>query len=780
MSMYPPGKWSEGEPNEGETFSRSPIVQEGLAQGTIVFDKSWPHPFSQTEASQPNTDTESMDIDKKSAKDRFFEACGAKAVISVLCTQESISEPNIRMPELYSADSHSSATTTGSSTVDNSEQTPEPPDVTYTATRPLSDRGAAKIRFFGSKEDELLTSRLFVQTVRYSIDSDVLETEKSSVPNSPTLVEEEEPKGEDDDDDDDSTSAKSRFLLSCKDEKDGEKKEEAEAEEEEEEEQEEQEEHADDEASSMATESNLARRSKRQPETNKVRGELKQLPSLTIRESDDEDEESSSSSDDDREMLHSISSRGSDRYRGFREASNEDIGFFDSDDSEDDDSEEDLETDCSSITSMGTDSLSGAGARTPSIGTPSPIEEKPPHVGMSTVTRPSIKYTNIWSATAGSPDLHSETAIVLDNGSEILKAGMAGSYLPSIVIPTVIGRQSETSGDLARAKTKRAFIGHEVMGSKHGAMSFDYPIEDGIVDNWNDLEAIWEHVMLQELALTTGEHPVLLSEIASAPREQREKCLEVMFEKLNVPALYVANQAALALYANADTSGLVLSSGSGITEVVPVLDGNTLKHAVTTLDIAGKEVTRQLGRLLQMERGYSFSSSSERETLRNMKESLAYVCSDYEAEMLKVKHTAAAEYRLPDGSPLSIGQTDLFRCTEPLFQPDIFGILHQSGMANLITESLQRCDSEFLSTREPSILLTGGNTKITGFVDRFQSELTRAKVDRVITAPEERIYSTWVGGSILASHSSFSERWISTDDYSEHGANIVNRRSSLF
>ena len=56
-----------------------------------------------------------------------------------------------------------------------------------------------------------------------------------------------------------------------------------------------------------------------------------------------------------------------------------------------------------------------------------------------------------------------------------------------------------------------------------------------------------------------------------------------MFEKLNAPALYVANQAALALYANADTSGLVLSSGSGITEVVPVLDGNTLKHAVTTV-----------------------------------------------------------------------------------------------------------------------------------------------------------------------------------------------------
>lgn len=91
-----------------------------------------------------------------------------------------------------------------------------------------------------------------------------------------------------------------------------------------------------------------------------------------------------------------------------------------------------------------------------------------------------------------------------------------------------------------------------------------------------------------------------------------------------------------------------------------------------------------------------------------------------------------------------------------------------------------RCDSEFLCTGEPSILLTGGNTKLMGFVDRIKSELTRAKVDRAVIAPEERIYSTWVGGSILASHSSFSERWISTEDYADHGANIVNRRSSLF
>ncbi len=90
---------------------------------------------------------------------------------------------------------------------------------------------------------------------------------------------------------------------------------------------------------------------------------------------------------------------GSDRYRGFLESNGEDIGIFDSDDSEDEDDSEDSdldETDCSSITS----SMGTAGARTPSVGTPSPVEEKQlqiPAEGIQTMTRPSIKYTNVWS-----------------------------------------------------------------------------------------------------------------------------------------------------------------------------------------------------------------------------------------------------------------------------------------------------------------------------------------------------------------------------------------------
>ena len=257
MSMYVPPKWSEGDESEEQTFSRAPLSREGVAQGTIIFERSWPHPFSQesSKSSQPEKEPKKKPSDteeesaKKSAKDRFFEACGAKAVISVLCTQESISESNgFRVPDQDSG-SHASPSTSGST----AEDTKQPPDVTYTATRPLSSRGAAKTRFFGSKEDELLTSRLFVQTVRYSIDSDILEVDKSSVPNSPTLVEEEEP-GDDGD-----TSAKSRFLLSCKDEDedgDDDQGEESMA--------------ADDEASA-ATDTDLIRRRRKLPET--VKGE---------------------------------------------------------------------------------------------------------------------------------------------------------------------------------------------------------------------------------------------------------------------------------------------------------------------------------------------------------------------------------------------------------------------------------------------------------------------------------------------------------------------------
>ena len=230
LSMSPPLKSERSASADRDTFTRASRIKEDVNKDKVSDDdRRWPHPFSQTvqkkvdKEEAPPTTADDDDAIRKSAKDRFFEACGAKAVISVLCTQESISEPSgIRIHDQISmSDQESTSSFTAGSTVSivsitSTTKDDQMPDVTYTATRPLSDEGAAKTRFFGVKEDELLTSQLFSQAVRISVsvDSDTVETEKLSAPNSPTLVEEEEPPEDGDED----TSAKSRFLLSCEDE----------------------------------------------------------------------------------------------------------------------------------------------------------------------------------------------------------------------------------------------------------------------------------------------------------------------------------------------------------------------------------------------------------------------------------------------------------------------------------------------------------------------------------------------------------------------------------
>jgi actin-related protein len=87
----------------------------------------------------------------------------------------------------------------------------------------------------------------------------------------------------------------------------------------------------------------------------------------------------------------------------------------------------------------------------------------------------------------------------------------------------------------------------------------------------------------------------LISEIIPIPTNAlspsfRAKAAEIFFEAFNVPALYVQVQAILSLYASGRTTGVVLDSGDGVTNAVPVYEGFALPHAVTRIDVAGQHV----------------------------------------------------------------------------------------------------------------------------------------------------------------------------------------------
>merc|ERR1711879_729518 len=176
---------------------------------------------------------------------------------------------------------------------------------------------------------------------------------------------------------------------------------------------------------------------------------------------------------------------------------------------------------------------------------------------------------------------------------------------------------------------------------------------------------------------------------------------QIMFETFQTPCMYVAIQAVLSLYASGRTTGIVLDMGDGVSHTVPIYEGYCLPHAVKRLDLAGRDLTDYLQKILK-ERGYSFTTSAEREIVRDVKEKLCYVALDYDGEIATADSSSELEKEMKALAP--------------------------QGM------------------------------------------------DIKVIAPPERKYSVWIGGSILASLSTFEEMWVTKEEYDESGPTIVHRK----
>lgn len=247
----------------------------------------------------------------------------------------------------------------------------------------------------------------------------------------------------------------------------------------------------------------------------------------------------------------------------------------------------------------------------------------------------------------------------------------------------------------------------------------------------------------------------------------------IMFETFGTPSIFVCGQALLAMVGQFDTfqhsvTGLVVDSGDGVTTVVPIFEGYALPHAVVRLEVAGRDVTDHLAKLLA-ERGYSFTTPSERATVRDIKEAHG---SFEDLPWARRERT----HELPDGQVVAIG-AECVRCPEVLFQPQLVGSL-SPGIHQAINNAIMACDADIRKDLYANIILAGGSTLFEGFVERLKREVValappnaRVRID----ALRHRKHLVWIGGSILASQPHQSGCSVSRREYDEYGPSILRR-----
>ncbi|XP_052076647.1 actin-3-like [Mytilus californianus] len=361
-------------------------------------------------------------------------------------------------------------------------------------------------------------------------------------------------------------------------------------------------------------------------------------------------------------------------------------------------------------------------------------------------------------------------AVVIDNGSYKIKAGFAGDDCHRSVFSTVVGRPGRPAYQVSGSDHKEFYVGDEAQ-HRRSVLNLNYPIEHGIITNWDDMEKIWQHCFDDELRVDPAEHPIIMTEPPLNPKTQKERTVQVMFEKFNTAGFFLALSSKLALYASGRGSGITVDVGDGVSYAMTIYEGHCIMPATRRLDFGGRDLTLNLQKLLH-EKGYDFVNNSELEVVREMKEKLCYVALDCDQE---VGNVPDEKFELPDGNTITIGK-ERFMCPEALFGP-IPGV-GSGGIVDLLQSNLDATDVDCKKDLLCNVILSGATTMFPGFPERIrkgiESFVPKTMKVKVMANPERKS-SVWIGGSILGSLSTFQTYWITKQEYEEYGPTIVHR-----
>ncbi|XP_012673067.1 actin-like protein 6B [Clupea harengus] len=412
-------------------------------------------------------------------------------------------------------------------------------------------------------------------------------------------------------------------------------------------------------------------------------------------------------------------------------------------------------------------------------------------------------------------------ALVFDIGSFSTRAGYAGEDCPKADFPTSLGvhKEEEGPGDAEAGQDSAVgrsfYLDTPALHVPLAGVELISPLKNGMIEDWEAFQAIVDHVYSKYIKSEPNLHPVLMSEAPWNSRVKREKLTELMFEHYNIPAFFLCKTAVLTAFANGRATGLVLDSGATHTTAIPVHDGYVLQQGIVKSPLAGDFITMQCRELFQemnieITPPYMIASKepvregapanwTKKDKLPPVSKSWhTYMCNevihDFQASVLQVSDSPYEEqaavqmptlhYELPNGFTTDFGAERL-RIPEGLFDPsNVKGLSGNTmlGVGHVVTTSIGMCDIDIRPGLYGSVIATGGNTLLQGFTERLNRELsTKAPPSmrlKLIASNStiERRFSSWIGGSILASLGTFQQMWISKQEYDEGGKQSVERK----
>uniref|UniRef100_A0A0B6YSV1 Actin, cytoplasmic n=1 Tax=Arion vulgaris TaxID=1028688 RepID=A0A0B6YSV1_9EUPU len=412
-------------------------------------------------------------------------------------------------------------------------------------------------------------------------------------------------------------------------------------------------------------------------------------------------------------------------------------------------------------------------------------------------------------------------AVVFDIGSYSFRAGFAGEDTPKSEIPTHVGALDDleaamdTDGSRDNNITSKRYL-IDTVYMKHPVKDMELTtfLKDGMIENWDIFEKVMDYVYSQSVKSEANLHPVLMSEAAWVTKSKREQLTEIMFEKYNVPAFFLCKNPVLSAFANGRSTALVVDSGATQTSAVPVYDGYVISQYIVKSPLAGDFVTAECKKMME-EMGIEIvppyliankevvadgqpAKWKRKETLNVTKSFHNYmvkdVLQDFAATIVQVSDSPfeqsqadsmpTVHYEFPHGYNQDFG-SERFRVCEGLFDPSFIkesGGNSMLGAGHVVTSSVGMCDIDIRPSLYGSVICVGGNTLLQGFTDRLNRDLSNKTLPsmrlKVIAASSssERRFSSWIGGSILASLGAFQQMWVSKQEYEEGGKQSVERK----